>query len=298
MTVRRVSSGDVQLRTESFGDPAGTPLLLIMGASAPGCYWRDEFIDGFTRGGCFVIRYDNRDTGQSTCRDFASHPYSLDDLANDAVAVMDAWGLPSAHVAGASMGGMIVQMLMIRHRRRLRTATIIMSSPFAGGGTGFPLGSDDVPGPDPDWMQHFMAMVMAPATTREARIEKRVRMYASMAGTAEPFDAARQAEIAAIEVDQANDLDAAMNHSLAIGASIPRDRRALLSQTDVPTLVIHGTRDPILPYAHGEALARTIPGAELLTLPDAGHEIPACYLAGITGRMLALQGHQGSTRRG
>jgi len=289
MTDRFVASGDLQLRTESFGDPSGTPLLLIMGASAPGCYWRDEFVDGFVKQGCYVIRYDNRDTGRSTCLDFAKQPYTLDDLAMDAVAVLDAYGLKSAHVAGASMGGMIVQTLMFRHRSRLRSATIIMSSPFAGGGAQIQLGSADVPGPDAAWMQKFMAVALSPATTRDARIERKVNMYRLMAGTAQEFDEPRQRSIAGIEVDQASNLDAAMNHTLAIGASSPQDRRALLKSVDVPTLVIHGTEDPILPYAHGVALVETIPGAHMLTLARAGHEIPRCYVTEITDRMLALQ---------
>ncbi len=289
MTDRFVASGDLRLRTEAFGDPSGTPLLLIMGASAPGCYWRDEFVDGFVRRGCWVIRYDNRDTGRSTCRDFAQYPYTLDDLAADAVAVMDAYGLRSAHVAGASMGGMIVQALMIGYRSRLRTATIIMSSPFAGGGSQVELGSDDLPGPDSAWMKQFMAVALSPATSREERIDRKVRMYELMAGTAQIFDANQQRAVASIEVDQASNLDAAMNHTLAIGASSPKDRREWLKTVDIPTLVIHGTEDPILPYAHGVSLARTIPGAQLLTLPRAGHEIPRCHVEEITDRMLSLQ---------
>jgi pimeloyl-ACP methyl ester carboxylesterase len=285
MTDRFVASGDLQLRTESFGNPSGTPLLLIMGASAPGCYWRDEFVDGFVRQGCYVIRYDNRDTGRSTCLDFSSQPYTLDDLAMDAVAVLDAYGLKSAHVAGASMGGMIVQVLMLRHRSRLRSATIIMSSPLAGS----ELGADDLPAPDASWMQQFMAVALSPATSREDQIDRKVKMYQLMAGSAQVFDEARQRAVASIEVAQASNLDAAMNHTFAIGASSPKDRRELLKTVDVPTLVIHGTEDPILPYAHGVALVQTIRGAQLMTLARAGHEIPRCYVTEITDRMLALQ---------
>ncbi len=284
-----VSANGVQIRTESFGDAKGVPLILIMGATAPGVYWHERFIQKFVAAGRFVIRYDNRDTGQSTCVDFATAPYALGDMATDAVAVMDAYGIEQAHVAGASMGGMIVQALMLDHRSRLKTATLIMSSPLAGGATEQGLSANDLPGPDPAWMEQTMALATAPVTTREEAIERKVQQFQLLGGRAEVFDVEAQRKIATVEVDQANNLAAAMNHSLAINNSFPADRRSLLAKVDVPTLVIHGTEDPILPYAHGVSLAETIPGAELLTLDRAGHELTNCYEDEIISRMLAIQ---------
>ncbi len=131
MTERMIDSNGIRLWTEDFGDPNDPTLLLVMGASAQGIQWPEPFIEAFVARGFYVIRYDNRDTGQSTCFDFATSPYTLDDLANDAVGVLDAYGVRAAHVAGASMGGMITQTLMIRYPHRLKSATIIMSSPLA-----------------------------------------------------------------------------------------------------------------------------------------------------------------------
>lgn len=289
MSDKMVEANGVQIRTESFGSTADVPLLLIMGASAPGVYWPEPFIDKFVDAGRFVVRYDNRDTGKSTCVNYADSPYTLDDMAKDAVAVMDAYGLDTAHVAGASMGGMIVQALMLNHRPRLRTATIIMSSPLAGGATEQGMSADDLAGPDPAWMEKMMTIAMMPATSREETIERKVQQFGLLSGTAEAFDADAQRRIATVEVDQANNLDAAMNHATAINHSSPADRRPLLANVNVPTLVIHGTEDPILPYQHGTSLAETIPGAELMTLERAGHEMPHCYEDDMVSRMLTMQ---------
>jgi pimeloyl-ACP methyl ester carboxylesterase len=289
MTERMVEANGINISTESFGDPSGEPLLLIMGATAQGIYWTRDFVDRLTDRGRFVIRYDNRDTGQSSCFDFSRNPYTLDDMALDAVGVLDAYDLATAHVAGASMGGMILQMLALNHRSRIRTATIIMSTPTAGGGDQPSLSADDLPGPDPEWMERMMALLLEPTNSREAKVQKRIQNFAALAGSIEPFDKQRQRQIAEQEVDRAVDFDAMNNHAMAVGISQPADRRPLLAGIDVPTLVIHGTEDPILPYSHGVALAETIPGAELLTLDGAGHEMPQCYMDEIVGRMIALQ---------
>src|SRR4029079_15289259 len=112
-----------------FGDPADPSILLVMGAAGQGIMWPDEFCAALAAGRRHVIRYDNRDTGRSTCFDYSKQPYTLADMARDAVGLLDALGIPKAHVGGASMGGMIGQILAIEHRERLRTLTSIMSSP-------------------------------------------------------------------------------------------------------------------------------------------------------------------------
>ncbi|HTO56482.1 MAG TPA: alpha/beta hydrolase, partial [Pseudomonadales bacterium] len=133
MAERMIDSNGIHLWTENFGDPRNPTLLLIMGASAQGIQWPEPFIEKFVERKYHVIRYDNRDTGQSTCFDFSENPYTLDDLANDAIGVLDAYDVGSAHLAGASMGGMITQTLMVQQPKRVRSASIIMSSPLAGG---------------------------------------------------------------------------------------------------------------------------------------------------------------------
>ena len=289
MTERILKANGITLWTESFGDPDGVPMLLIMGASAQGLYWPDGLVQRLVDQGRFVIRYDNRDTGQSTCFDFAENPYTLDDMTDDAAGVLDGYGLESAHVAGASMGGMIVQQLAIQHRPRLKSATIIMSTPLASNPEEPGMGSADLPPPDSDWLAKTFAIIASPAETREQRIQLRIDTFRQMAGSTEPFNEQRQRDIATREVDRAPNFEAMNNHTPAIMASSPRDRRPLLAKLDIPTLVVHGTEDPILGYPHGVALAETIPGAELMTLEGAGHEMPDCYLDEMVRRMVAMQ---------
>jgi pimeloyl-ACP methyl ester carboxylesterase len=268
MAERIIEANGIQLWTEDFGDRSGVPLLLVMGASAQGIQWPEPFIARLVDRGFYVIRYDNRDVGQSTCVDFAKQPYTLADMANDAVGLLDAYDIAATHVVGASMGGMIAQTLMIDHADRLRSATLVMTSPLSG-----IEGAADLPGPDPKWLEGFMAIGAAPIDTPEQRIEMRVKLFTHLAGTI-PANERAIREVATREVQRAKHFAAQNNHSLAIAASRPADRRAALAKVRLPTLVIHGTDDPILPYAHGEALAATIPGAKLLTLDGAGHDLP------------------------
>lgn len=296
MSERVVKANGVSIWTESFGPPDAEPVLLIMGASVQSIFWPEELIAGLVERGCFVIRYDNRDTGQSAAFDFSQDPYTLHDMALDAVGVLDAYGLDRANVCGLSMGGMIAQLLMLDHRERVKTAVLFMTSALSGSGgsaadSGDPvlLGSPDLPGPDAAWVARAVEWTALPADTREEKIHKRIESLAMMVGSPEDFDAGRARRLAELECDRALNYTAMDNHPLAVAATQPGDRRPRLATTDVPTLVIHGTQDPILPYAHGVALAETIPGAELLTLEGVGHDTSQGRMAEIAARMLALQ---------
>ena len=174
MSERVVGANGIEIWTEDFGDPADPALLLVMGATAQGIAWPDEFCQQLADGGRHVIRYDNRDTGQSTCRDYATNPYTVSDMAADAVGVLDAYGIDAAHVAGASMGGMITQALAIEHPTRVITMTSIMSSP-GGTATAAAIGGDasvaTLPPPEPKVIEMLMSRMASPPTTREEQIE-------------------------------------------------------------------------------------------------------------------------------
>ena len=291
MNERIVRANGIDIYAEHFGDPSGPPVLLVMGASSQGLIWPDELVQGLVDNGRFVIRYDNRDTGRSTCFDFEKQPYTLDDMALDAVGVLDAYGIDAAHVAGASMGGMITQLLVINHRSRVKSAVMIMTTPLAGGGDAEQILPFDgeLTAPDPRFLEKVMEIQLAPTTTREDKIRMRIETFAAVAGSVEPFDRIRQRALAEREVDRAASFDAIQNHGMAVTASFPADRRPALSSTDVPTLVIHGTDDPMFPVGHGRELAKTIPTAELMLMKDAGHEFPRCYINEMVERMVELQ---------
>lgn len=291
-----VNLQDVSIWTESFGNATNVPVLLIMGASVQSIYWNDAFIEKLVAANRFVIRFDNRDTGKSSSFDFATHPYTLDDMTSDAIGVLDAYKLSAAHIVGLSMGGMISQLLMANYRDRVKTAGLFLTSPLSGAGGSAEkddevtqLSAVDLPGPDAAWVARATTWQATVANTREEKIQKRVDSLAMMVGPKEPFDLNSKRALATREYDRATNYDANENHSLAIAISHPGDRRSLLKKVDVPTLVVHGTNDPILPYPHGVALAETIPGATLHTLEGVGHDFDERHFDDVTQRLLALQ---------
>lgn len=274
MAERTVRANGIEIWCEDFGSARDPGLLLVMGAGGQGILWPDEFCAALAAAGHHVIRYDNRDTGQSTCLDFVKSPYTLSDMARDAVGVLDAYGIERAHVAGASMGGMIGQTLAIEHGARLRTLTSIMSSPagasimkamLGGGGTA-------LPGPEPKVMEAVAASAANPPRTDAERLDAAVRLWRALSGSGEPFDEPAVREREARVLARAKNPDAAQNHQLAIAGSPDRDE--LLRKVTTPTLVIHGSEDPILPLPHGRATAAAIPGAKFLLLEGVGHDIP------------------------
>jgi pimeloyl-ACP methyl ester carboxylesterase len=275
MPERTVGANGIEIWCEDFGSRRDPPLLLVMGAGGQGILWPDEFCAGLAAAGRYVIRYDNRDTGQSTCVDFANSPYTLSDMARDAVGLLDALGIEHAHVAGASMGGMIAQTLAIEHGDRLRTLTSIMSSPLGRSGMEGILdpARAKLPGPAPKVLEVFQAQAASPPKTREERIAQSLRLWRALAGSGEPFDEAAVRAREARVFARAKNPDAAQNHQLAIGTS--PDRTEALRGVRIPALVIHGAEDPILPLAHGRATADAIPGARFLVIEGMGHDIPA-----------------------
>jgi pimeloyl-ACP methyl ester carboxylesterase len=272
MGERTIRTNGIEIWAEDFGHPSDPAILLVMGAGGQAILWPDEFVASLWEAGHRVIRYDNRDTGQSTCLDFASSPYTLSDMARDAVGVLDALGIERAHVVGASMGGMIGQTLALEHGSRVRTLTSIMSSPCGESILkGMMGGVSELPGPLPKVMEAAMASAANPPRTDEERIEAAVRLWRALAGSGEPFDEAAVRAREKLVLERARNIDAAQNHQFAIGRS--PDRIESLRALKTPTLVIHGDGDPILPLPHGKATADAIPGAKLLVIPGMGHDI-------------------------
>ena len=288
MAERTIQGNGIEIWTEDFGNPEHSPVLLIMGASAQGILWTDDFIRPLVNGGRYVIRYDNRDTGQTTCFDFEKQPYTLSDMARDAVAVLDAYGLQAAHVIGASMGGMIGQTVAIEHPGRILTLTSIMSTPGGSsvadaiGGTA--PAEETLPGPSDELMEVILKQQANPPQTREDRIANKVELFRHLTGSLAPFDEPTYRELFEREYARARDWDAQNNHGLVFAGS--SDRRAALAGVTTPTLVVHGTEDPIFPYEHGVATAKAMPNVELLTIEGMGHHLSAPAFERITEALL------------
>jgi 10-carbomethoxy-13-deoxycarminomycin esterase/esterase len=280
MTEKIIRIGDVQLWTESLGNPEHSPVLLIMGANASAMYWPDEFVALLIAGKRRVIRYDHRDTGRSTARSFAKHPYSIADLANDAVAVLDGYGIERAHVVGLSMGGTIGQVLAVDHRERLLSLTVMITAAldvdFVRNSVRALNGErsiDGLPTPDPSILQ-FFARRSEPGSDKcdkAAEIAFRLQTWRALSGDQLPFveDDFRRWEERAIAH--------AGTHVLprvhAFVAPFPTARGAELKGITTPTLVIQGSADPLNPPPHGRHLADAIPSARFAEIPGMGHAL-------------------------
>lgn len=269
---RIVQANGVELWCEDFGAPTDPAILLIMGIRTSGRAWPDRVCRTLADAGYRVVRYDHRDTGRSTALDFEQSPYTLTDMAADAVGILDALAIDAAHVVGASMGGMVAQEMAIEFPARVVTLTSVISTP-AVPDPGIPAGwSRGLPPTRPEMVAVFAEAELHPPTTREERVEFHLRTARALAGTLGLFDEEEARRVCEQEIDHESDADASGNHGLALAVS--RDRTEALASVTVPTLVVHGSVDPIFPYEHGIATARAIPGARLVTVEGLGHELP------------------------
>jgi pimeloyl-ACP methyl ester carboxylesterase len=262
MAERMIEANGVELCTEPFGVPGDPPVLLVMGVGGSMLWWEEGFCRLLAEGGRFVIRYDHRDTGRSVTCEPGRPQYTGADLVGDAVGVLDAYGIAAAHVVGVSAGGGFAQLLALGFPDRISSLVLISTSPATAGERSLPSAterfSDFLASAEADWGDH------------ESVIEFLVAYERMLAGGVRPFDDAPWRELVRRDVERARDIAASQNHSLVAEGDVPSEP---ISSIAVPTLVIHGTADPMFPLAHGRALAEEIPGARLLTLDGAGHGV-------------------------
>jgi pimeloyl-ACP methyl ester carboxylesterase len=274
--VSRVSANGVELEVERLGDAGAPPLLLINGLGSQLVRWGDAFCQLLVDRDLHVIRYDQRDAGLSTkLVDFdiarvrkslgralrgepAEVPYGLEDMADDAAALIAGLGLESAHVAGASLGGMVGQLLAIRHPERVRSFTSIMST----------TGDRSLPKPTREATK--VLMTMKPGD-REGFIEYEVRSTRTFHGDVLPFDEGYVRDRGALEYDRAYEPDGTARQLLA--SFVATSRREPLRKLRVPTLVIHGDQDPLIRPECGLDTQRCIPGAKLHVVAGMGHDL-------------------------
>jgi len=263
---RITRANGVDLCLQTFGDRAHSPMLLIMGGASSMDWWQEGFCERLMAGCRFVIRYDQRDTGRSVSYQPAAASYSLRDLAQDALGLLDALGLESAHLVGMSMGGWIGQLVALENPDGVASLTLISTSPTAGPG------DPDLPEMSQELQAFFAQETSEPdCSDREAVIDYIVEGERPFAGSG-PFQEAAIREIAARVFDRTTNLASSItNHATIDSADLWRER---LGQVSAPTLVIHGTEDPMYPYGNAVALAKEIPGAGLLAVERVGHEVP------------------------
>jgi pimeloyl-ACP methyl ester carboxylesterase len=263
--------GGITLCYETFGDPSDPGALLIMGLGAQMVTWQDDFCEELAERGLYVVRFDNRDIGRSThlqgpppslrqlLRYSVPARYTLADMAQDTVGLMDELEIASAHVVGASMGGMIAQSIAARHPMRVRSLVSMMSS-TGGRWVGRPA------------LSSYAIFLRKAPRQRDAFIEHAARLFAKVGSRGIPQDIEGTRRIAALSFDREIDRTGAGRQLAAIIAS--GDRTAELQRIAAPTLVIHGSVDPLVSPSGGRATARAIAGAELMMIEGMGHDLP------------------------
>ncbi|HEU0030255.1 MAG TPA: alpha/beta hydrolase [Kofleriaceae bacterium] len=274
----RARVGELEIAYDVFGR-GGRPLVLVMGIGAQRVFWDDALCEQFVDAGFHVVRFDHRDIGESTrLREAAvprparvlarrlvgakiDAPYTLSDMAGDVAGLIDALGFGAAHVVGVSLGGMVGQHLAIEHPERVRSLTTIMSSPGARRYL-----------PEPRALRALFAP--APKTAIEAGLQVE-QLFAAIGSTAWPRELERDRLRAIGELSHARGMSPRgfLRHFAAVLAS--GDRRVKLREVGVPTLVIHGSRDPMFPLRAGRDLARLMPNATWLPIAGMGHDLPS-----------------------
>ncbi len=270
---KKVKANGIDLVYDTFGDPSNPPILLIMGLGGQMIAWDERFCKMLVDQGFWVIRFDNRDIGQSTHFTQAGVPnilgllqgqtvevpYRLMEMAQDAVGLLDALDIDKAHIVGASMGGMIAQEIAIHYPERVHTLTSMIST----------TGDPQLPTAKPE----VLAMLITPASPgREGAIENGLKIWRVLSGPKYPMDEADQREREGTAFDREADLTGVARQFAAIMAS--GSRKEGLQSVHVPALVIHGSADPLVPVEGGIATAEAIAGSKLEIFEGMGHQLP------------------------
>lgn len=272
-----VSANGLQIEYETFGKPDSPPLLLIIGLGGQMIFWDEELCKQLAQQGLFVIRYDNRDVGLSSKLEEAAvpdvmsaiqslmqgetlnSPYTIEDMAEDALGLLDSLGIEKAHLCGMSMGGMIAQTVAIRYPRRVLSLISIYST----------TGNPELPPPRPEVMGFLLA---PPPEERGANIEHTLKMFRTISGPGFPFDEKWHRKMAAQAYDRAFYPQGLIRQFVAILSQ--KNRKAALASISMPTLVIHGSDDPLVQVECGKDTAEAVLGADLKIIDGMGHDLP------------------------
>lgn len=260
MNERIIKSDGIELCTDSFGEREKPAILLIMGAQSSMTWWEDGFCQRLADEGRFIIRYDNRDVGRSTTCEPGQPDYTFEDMADDAIRVLNAYKVEQAHIVGMSMGGMLTQMIALRHPERVLTITLLSTSNFA----------PQLPPMEEKVMEFFSNLEAVDWTNEQSVVRFAVDRSKILVGSKHLFDENKVRSLAKKEFTRSTNPASMTNHGLLSGGESYLVRTG---EIGVPALIIHGTEDPIIPFAHGTNLANEIPGSTLLALKGTGHEL-------------------------
>ena len=274
--MKPIAVKNATLMTEAIGAQTRGAILLVMGATASMAWWPTRLCERLAGDGYQVIRFDHRDTGASTTGAPGRIDYDLADLADDLVAIMDAYDAPSAHLVGMSLGALVSQLLATQKPERVRSLTLIAAEPlgldYEGAGIG------------PELLAHFGTMATLDWSDHEAVKHFMLRIAELSAGSAPPFDRVAAEARIDVEFSRTDDMQSAFNHTM-VGGDLPD--RITASDIKAPVLLIHGTEDPVISFKAAKRSASAIAGSRLVALDGRGHELAPADLEHIGAEILA-----------
>jgi pimeloyl-ACP methyl ester carboxylesterase len=263
---------NLELATESFGDPAHPAVLLAMGGMASMLWWPEAFCEKLAARGLHVIRFDQRDTGLSTQYPAGEPGYGFGDAAEDLTRILDGYGIAAAHLVGMSLGGVLAQAVAIKHPKRVLSLTVLSSQP---------LGEDTsaLPKSGAAWLDHLKEDV--DWSNRADAVRFVLEDARLIAGTAFPFDLAGTKTFLERDFDRSGGYLSGTNHSILFDRGNSWNDR--LAELKAPLLVMHGSADPVFPVENGEMLAAKVRDARLIRLDGGGHEVHPGHWETIVG---------------
>jgi len=292
----KANVNNIEIEYETIGDPTSKPLLLIAGLGSQLLAWSDEICENLANIGFFVIRFDNRDVGLSTKFEDAgipdmmeisaayirgekpNLPYTLEDMADDAVGILDTLKIDKAHICGASMGGMIAQIIAYRHPSRVQSLAVIMST----------TGNPELPRSKPEILMQFFAPV---PSEREAYIDEMVKRDSLIYGNF-TYDEVQGRDYRTKEYDRSYYPEGIARQMAAM--AVPGSIKSKISVIQAPTIVIHGSEDPFNQIEAGKEIASNIPSAELLIIDGMAHSFPIEVVPRIVNALVANSNKSGN----
>ena len=276
-----VSFNGTEIYTESFGSKDDPAILLIMGAASSMIWWEEEFCKKLSKRGFFVIRYDNRDTGKSTTYEPLKPGYTLSDMAEDAIHILDAYSIEKAVIMGMSLGGMLTQLIAVKYPQRVNAIVLLASLYISKEFDNLLKSPDDV-------NELFSQFANFNPKDEDELLEFAFKQSSTTNKSNRPHDEKHIREMIKLDIKRARDYNSRINHFFVKPKEEEMNMLLKINEINVPALVVHGTKDVVVPYAQGKMLAKTIPGAVLYTMEGAGHEINALDYDGVIDKICGI----------
>ena len=286
MTTQLIHVNQLYLWTEVFGKKEDPAILLIQGSGAQGILWLSEFCEKLASRGYYVIRYDHRDTGQSSRIDYHTFPYQLKDLTADAKGILDIFYIKKAHIIGSSMGGYIAQLLGFYYPERILSLTLMMTS-FLSFSLEHIFSENDtftLPLPTQDFIDSLLKIGPIPQN-EEGLIHHMLSVWSAYNGNASSFNPIYWASLAKQWIRKTNNFSGSYNHRLAVSTS-PSSREEILYNLRLPSLIIHGLLDPFFPIEHAYALQKVLSNSTLKIIETMGHLFHEAFIEEILEAVL------------